>query len=474
MFYDFIDIISHITHISNLSLSISGVAYLIFRGIINIGKTGNMDGSNASGTTLIPQQNLLVPLPMNPANFIEFDHVFVGQDGPGGSGGSGNAPAIQSNHIMLIASFSRDGEPSVSSFLKNLEIVSRMGQWSGVQTLTVAKLKLTGRAEEYFNANPHLLTSYETFAAGLKQAFTNKISKFALERMFSSCTQGPMESVSQFALRLKGIANQLRDSYNNPDSEGTKQMMEERSLAQFISGLKPDLYRFVQVRGPGTLQQAEEYAMAEEANTRGYLTLHANEPPSQPQFQFPQNHVALPPPVMNPYNNIPGLQSQPNGNFYSLPRQGHSAHPAYIPAAAGCCNNIPYSPQYLANIPSVAPMQNQYQPNNFMSNTQTPQVFAAQVPTQTNRTDQVTNQARRRDLSITQCYNCNKKGHIARFCRSRGQTCYNCGNSQHTTKNCPLIICGLCNQNGHRPVDCPKNGENRGNGVTPTMGSGSQ
>jgi hypothetical protein len=135
---------------------------------------------------------------------MDFDTIFVGQDGPGGSGGgcSNAVVSMQSYHVMKIPTFNWDGEPSVATFLKHLELASRMGQWTAAQTLAIAKFKLTGRAEEYFLANPHLLQSYEAFTSGIKQHFTSQLSSFALEKMFSSCTQNKMESVSQFALRL--------------------------------------------------------------------------------------------------------------------------------------------------------------------------------------------------------------------------------------------------------------------------------
>ncbi|KAG8226168.1 hypothetical protein J437_LFUL007405 [Ladona fulva] len=185
-------------------------------------------------------------------------------------GNSPAAPGPIGNQIYFIPCFSGDDETMVEKFLESVQLTSQLSAWSEQQTLCVVRLRLSGSAAEYVHANPHILDSYELFTTSLKRRFTSKISPITIERLFSSCIQSTLESVSVYATRLRKLGRQLREISYEPQSAATSAMIEHRLLSQFLVGLREDIGRFVLVRNPKTLLEAEDFAILEEANARNY------------------------------------------------------------------------------------------------------------------------------------------------------------------------------------------------------------
>ncbi|OJD09426.1 hypothetical protein ACJ73_10327 [Blastomyces percursus] len=67
-----------------------------------------------------------------------------------------------------------------------------------------------------------------------------------------------------------------------------------------------------------------------------------------------------------------------------------------------------------------------------------------------------------REAQVTRCYNCQRYGHIAKFCR-RSAVCGHCAVEGHTDKNCAALLEGkktiCCNCKGEHPawaLNCPE------------------
>ena len=204
-----------------------------------------------------------------------------------------SVPFIGSN-VHLIPNFCGDDSVTVEKFIDSLKTVSHLSAWSESHTLCAARLRISGTAGEYIVANPHILDSFEVFQKSLKERFTPKISLVSLERSFISCLQQPLESVQEFSTRLRRLAIQLREANANPNTEATRKMIEDRLFVQFLAGLRQDIGRFVLVRNPINILQAEEHALQEEANARNYSAVPMN---------------------LNPTQNCPGCL---NSNFFGL------------------------------------------------------------------------------------------------------------------------------------------------------------
>ncbi|KAG8239592.1 hypothetical protein J437_LFUL019236 [Ladona fulva] len=320
------------------------------------------------------------------------------------------APAI-GNQIYFIPTFSGDDDVSVNKFLECVKITSHLSAWTEQQTLGVVRLRLEGSAAEYVQANPHVLESYELFSTSLQRRFTFKKSPHSVERMFNTCVQGNLESVNVYATRLRKIARELREISYDPRSEATRRTIDHRLLSQFLIGLREEIARFVLVRNPSSIREAEDFALLEEANSRNYALKQA-EVRSMQQFPTPSAWQ--------------GISNTPQNPFLS---SNGGTPPAY-----GQINAIQAKQQQ----PEVTP--------------------SPDTPRGTER----------------RCYHCGRSDHIARFCRSRPRNCFNCGRTNHLSKECPLLLCGICKKAGHRPLDCNRNVAvpTKGNAISPTLGSG--
>ncbi|KAG8235978.1 hypothetical protein J437_LFUL017914 [Ladona fulva] len=76
--------------------------------------------------------------------------------------------------------------------------------------------------------------------------------------------------------------------------------------------------------------------------------------------------------------------------------------------------------------------------------------------------------------SERKCQACGKVGHTSRYCRTKQRNCFSCGKEGHFSNACPMLLCGVCKQAGHRPLNCPLGFSTKaaGNGQTPTARSG--
>jgi hypothetical protein len=311
----------------------------------------------------------------------------------------------------LVPNFNGDDDTTVSQFLECLQIVSHISAWTETQTLSIARLRLSGSAAEYVGANPHILDNYSTFAANLKRRFTLKVSPIAIERMFTSCLQLPLESVNEFSTRLRKFARKLKETFPNPNSDATNAILNHRLLAQFLLGLREELGRFVIIRNPKTVVEAEELALNEEANVRNYASRAVDVsnqylPRSQINSLFPQHYLPIP--------------------------SSHASTTAI--ASSGV--------QQSGDVQAIAPA------------------------------DKTFSRESSRSLPSRKCYKCGRLGHISRYCRSNSQ-CFQCGATTHIARECTLLLCGLCKESGHRPIDCPSKARTeQGNLATPAARSG--
>ena len=322
------------------------------------------------------------------------------------------APSLFGSQFGLIPNFSGEDDISVATFFSKLQLVSHFSQWSEAQTLGAAQLCLSGAAAYYVANNPHIISSFAEFKKCMTERFSPKVARVSLEKLISTCSQEERETVAAFSTRLRSLGRQLLETHEGtaPELKLMHKFMEDRLVAQFLAGLRPDLARFVAVRDPKNLIDAEKFARLEESASV-----------IRRQTNSELNWVGESRQVRSGAGEDIGIR-ETGSNC----QQTHS-----------CCEmrveqEVAKREKHRRQEPSG---------NVHAQQSRVGQTFQREI----------------------RCFNCNKMGHLARYCRQKNVQCFNCGEVGHIGKNCPLLLCGICKKGGHRPVECRQRNSQAGN-----------
>lgn len=371
-----------------------------------------------------------------------------GDNSSGGRNGTDNSANI-SNQAYLIPRFTGVDEVTVEHFIEALEITSKLCSWNPDQLLQIARLRLGGPAADHIRANNETLTTWDSLKKSLKTRFRPRVPRHVLEKKLTDCAQKKGESVVEFATRLRLIGRQIVLSLQESGGEagnGAAVYINERILYYFISGVRKDIGRFVWVREPKTLEDAVEYALAEEAqldnsgraNERDTFIaqLHSTDP--QPIAQATTGRVATsspnlscPPPYNAPHYSVLENSSAPYNT--NSPREGTT------PQSRG------YNSQPSRDYSSRPSYGNSSYPSRGFH-----------TSTQSNGRGQIMSP---RNTPMAQ------NSQMSRFPVGRYRqplVCFECGLKDHFAKDCPYRFCVFCQTSAHRTFNClnkPKNSQ---------------
>ncbi|GFW15789.1 retrovirus-related Pol polyprotein from transposon 412 [Trichonephila clavipes] len=158
----------------------------------------------------------------------------------------------------------------IRRFLGKINDVANLGKWSNDEKVTILKLKLTGIAEEFFLYDPthSQLTEYNDIARILIGRFEKAVPLSTRLQLFSSCIQGPSESVQEFAARINKLGTHIFQSGNSAQNTAVRNANDQLLQSRFISGLKNEIRRFVLSRDPLNLEESINAALIEEQNMK--------------------------------------------------------------------------------------------------------------------------------------------------------------------------------------------------------------
>ncbi|GFS63721.1 retrovirus-related Pol polyprotein from transposon 17.6 [Trichonephila clavipes] len=158
----------------------------------------------------------------------------------------------------------------IRRFLEKINDVANLGKWSNDEKVTILKLKLTGIAEEFFLSDPthSQLIEYNDIARILIGRFEKAVPLSTRLQLFSSCIQGPSESVQEFAARINKLGTQIFQSGNSAQNTAVRNANDQLLQSRFISGLRNDIRRFVLSRDPLNLEESINAALIEEQNMK--------------------------------------------------------------------------------------------------------------------------------------------------------------------------------------------------------------
>ncbi|GFX47755.1 uncharacterized protein TNCV_700091 [Trichonephila clavipes] len=174
------------------------------------------------------------------------------------------------NLIDLIPMYDGGESLGIRRFLGKINDVANLGKWSNDEKVTILKLKLTGIAEEFFLSDPthSQLTEYNDIARILIGRFEKAVPLSTRLQLFSSCIQGPSESVQEFAARINKLGTQIFQSGNSAQNTAVRNANDQLLQSRFISGLKNEIRRFVLSRDPLNLEESINAALIEEQNMK--------------------------------------------------------------------------------------------------------------------------------------------------------------------------------------------------------------
>ncbi|GFV21359.1 hypothetical protein TNCV_2371161 [Trichonephila clavipes] len=181
------------------------------------------------------------------------------------------------NLIDLIPMYDGGESLGIRRFLEKINDVANLGKWSNDEKVTILKLKLAGIAEEFFLSDPthSQLTEYNDITRILIERFEKAVPLSTRLQLFSSCIQGPSESVQEFAARINKLGTQIFQSGNSAQNNAVRNANDQMLQSRFISGLRNDIRRFVLSRDPLNFDESINAAMIEEQNMK--LNQIANE-----------------------------------------------------------------------------------------------------------------------------------------------------------------------------------------------------
>ncbi|GFU61065.1 hypothetical protein TNCV_4436941 [Trichonephila clavipes] len=84
----------------------------------------------------------------------------------------------------------------------------------------------------------------------------------------ATVTQGPSESVQEFAARINKLGTQIFQSGNSAQNTAVRNANDQLLQSRFISGLKNEIRRFVLSRDPLNLEESINAALIEEQNMK--------------------------------------------------------------------------------------------------------------------------------------------------------------------------------------------------------------
>ncbi|GFT12365.1 hypothetical protein TNCV_3182051 [Trichonephila clavipes] len=176
------------------------------------------------------------------------------------------------NLIDLIPMYDGGESLGIRRFLEKINDVANLGKWSNDEKVTILKLKLAGIAEEFFLSDPthSQLTEYNDIARILIGRFEKAVPLSTRLQLFSSCIQGPSESVQEFAARINKLGTQIFQSGNSAQNTAVRNANDQLLQSRFISGLRNDIRRFVLSRDPLNLDESINAALIEEQNMKLY------------------------------------------------------------------------------------------------------------------------------------------------------------------------------------------------------------
>ena len=169
--------------------------------------------------------------------------------------------------LALIPVFSGDTTKiPVREFIKNVTAAGKLTNCNDSQLAEIAKIKLTGLANVFLDAHPHLdEADWPTLKKELQKRFSDTEEHQDKKYSLRDCVQGATEPVREYVMRLKQLGYQtVKPCRDNAEFKIREEILQEELLAQFMKGLSLSVKHAVYTRNPKTLDDAADEAIRQE------------------------------------------------------------------------------------------------------------------------------------------------------------------------------------------------------------------
>lgn len=303
------------------------------------------------------------------------------------------------NRIPIFTGDTRDIH--VKQFLEQVEIISKVGNWSTANMVAMAKISCSGDARFFISTHPVLKSTdaWDIFKTSLIERFAPRDSTGGIERTFQRCVQRTGECVDAYVSRLRNVGERLFVPSQDVSVQRTlASCLDQRLVGQFTEGLLPSLRRPVLTTDPASFEEAIKAAKKAE-KIEQQLGTYDHLPVNMIGSRMDDNYG----------------YTRPNINYREFDRE-HTSERKGVECVCAV-NEIPNRNRRYVN-----------------SNTRYPSG----------------NTNRRVDSNITRsfgrdkmCFNCEEIGHISRDCqkpreyeKKSSETCKRCNQTGHSIANC--------------------------------------
>lgn len=166
--------------------------------------------------------------------------------------------------VAVLPTFNGDDDEVVSDFIAQVNEVGSLSNWSELNKLTVAKLKLSGTALSFSKSDEgckSAKTLFE-FQEALEARFRDKMPEHYYLEQLACIRQEQRETIEQFADRVKRIGSKtVRRTQNPLVDQALQREADRRTMEAFTRGLYGELGHEVRIKFPQSFREAVTLAV---------------------------------------------------------------------------------------------------------------------------------------------------------------------------------------------------------------------
>lgn len=168
--------------------------------------------------------------------------------------------------VNSIEVFEGEKPDTIDRFFTSLEDVGELSNWTHVERLKVAKLRITGAALKFVQSEDQArLSTYDDFKRALTERFGDKAPRHCYLQQLSVIQQRRGETIEAFADRVRTLNEKtIRITANAEVNKALREEADRRALDAFVRGLMGSVGEQTRLKFPTDMREAITTAVAVE------------------------------------------------------------------------------------------------------------------------------------------------------------------------------------------------------------------